>query len=278
MRPEATPKIFYTNSSYEYYGRSASLIHTTLDGKRDAPLAPTTRIYLFAGGQHGPAPFPPVRKNTENLPNPNAFTLSMRALLVAMDAWVKDGKEPPASQYPLIGEDKLVPLGAVQFPKIPGVHFPTRIQKAYRADFGPEFRTHGIVSIEPPKLLGEYPTLVPQVDVDGNETSGIRMPEIQVPLATYTGWNLRSKEIGAPDELNSMIGSFIPFPRTKEDREGSRDPRLSIAERYATRKEYLERLGAAARMLADRGYLLDRDVALVLERGAAEWDWLMTFR
>jgi len=272
---DAVPKIFYTNSSYEYYGRAASLIHTTLDGRADAPIPETTRIYLFAGGQHGPAGFPPARGQARNLPNPNPFTYSLRALLGAMDAWVRDGKEPPPSQYPRIDRDQLVTPGAARFPGIPGVEFPTRIQRAWRADYGPRFRTEGIVTQEPPRLDGSYATLVPQVDEDGNETSGVLMPDIRWPLATYTGWNLRTPALGAPGELFSMAGSWIPFARTRAERERSRDPRLSIEERYATRQEYLQRIGAAARSLADRGLLLDRDVAALIARGAATWDLLM---
>ena len=94
-----------------------------------------------------------------------------------MDRWVRDGKEPPASQYPRIAQDTLVPLGAVQFPKIPGVSLPAHIQKAYRADYGPEFRAAGIVTIEPPRVGTAFPILLPQVDRDGNDTSGVRMPE-----------------------------------------------------------------------------------------------------
>jgi hypothetical protein len=271
---EATPKVFYTNSSYEYYGRSASLISTLIDGREDAPLPPGTRIYLFAGGQHGPAAFPPKRNHTQYLANPNPYTLGMRALLVAMNAWVRDGKEPPSSMYPRIAEKSLAPLNSVRFPKIPGIEFPAHIQTAYRVDYGPEFRTKGIVSIEPPRVGKPFPMLVPQVDADGNEIAGVRMPDVQVPLATFTGWNLRDAEIGAPDELFSMVGSYFPLPRTKADRERSHDPRLSIEERYATKGEYLQRLGAAARTLADRGYLLSRDVEAVLDRGSAEWDFV----
>lgn len=272
--PEFAPKIFYTNSSYEYYGRAASLIHTTLDAREDAPLPATTRIYHFAGSQHGPAPFPPKGSRARSLPNPNPFTLGLRALLGAMDAWVRDGKEPPASQYPRIAAKQLVPLAGVAFPKIPDMAFPTRIQSAYRVDYGPQFRTSGIISVEPPNVGAAFPMLVPQVDEDGNETAGIRMPSVQVPLATLTGWNLRTKEIGAPGELYSMAGSYIPFPRTRAERLKTGDPRPSIEERYASRNEYLEKAGAWARTLADRGYLLDRDVAATVERAAAEWDWV----
>jgi hypothetical protein len=272
--PQAAPKIFYTNTSYEYYGRSASLIHTTIDGAHDAPIPPTTRIYFLTGYQHGPGPFPPVRRNTQNLPNPNDYRWTLRALLVAMDAWVKDGKEPPPSRYPKIAEGQLAGLDAVRFPKIPGVQFPTRIQRAWRVDYGEEFRTAGIVTIEPPKVGKPFPILLPQVDADGNETAGIRMPATLVPLATYTGWNLRAPEIGAPDELYSMVGSFIPFARTKADRDKTGDPRLSIAERYTGKQAYLDKVEGASRGLVKEGYLLERDVPRVLERASAEWDYV----
>ena len=270
-----TPKIFYTNSSYEYYGRAASLIHTTLDGTQDAPPAKDTRIYLFAGGQHGPAAFPPSQQRAQQMANPNNFRWSMRALLLALNQWVADGKEPPPSRYPRLADQNLTPLTELKFPKIPGVRLPERIQTAYRLDFGPSFRSQGIVSLEPPKVGKPFPTLVPQVDSDGNETAGIRLPEIQVPLATYTGWNLRAPELGAADELLSMVGSFIPFTRTKAERLKQGDPRPSIEERYPNRREYLEGVKAAAHRLAGEGYLLESDIPSVLAGAGEKWDYLL---
>jgi hypothetical protein len=272
--PAAAPKIFYTNTSYEYYGRAASLIHTTLDGAKDAPLAATTRIYFLAGCQHGPSPFPPERGETQNLPNPNNYRWTLRALLVALDSWVKDGAEPPASRYPTIADGSLTRLDAVAFPKVPGVQFPTRIQQAWHVDYGEEFRSAGIVTIEPPEVGRAFPMRLPQVDADGNETAGIRMPATAVPLATYTGWNLRSAAIGAPDELYSMVGSFIPFARTKAERAAAGDPRLSVEERYASKQSYLDKVQAAARDLVEGRYLLERDVPLVVARASAEWDFV----
>ena len=267
-----TPKIFYTDSAYEYWGRAASLIHTTPDGRKDAPIPATTRIYFFAGGQHGPAAFPPVRTVTKNLPNPNPYTWSMRALLVAMDQWVANNVEPPPSQYPKIADNKLVALNDLKFPKIAGVSVPTRPQRAYHVDYGPDFRTLGIISIEPPKVGKPFPILVSQVDADGNETSGVRMPDIQAPLGTYAGWNLRATELGAPDEMFSMVGSYIPFARTKAERERNQDPRPSVEERYAGREDYLKHVESAAKNLVAGGYLLAQDVPKLVERGAAEWD------
>jgi len=271
----AAPKIFYTNTSYEYYGRSASLIHTTLDGASDAPIAPTTRIYFLAGCQHGPSPFPPERGEAQNLANPNNYRWTLRALLVALDRWVADGQEPPPSRYPKIADGSLTALRAVAFPKLPGVQFPTRIQQAWHVDYGEEFRSAGIVTIEPPKVGSAFPMRLPQVDADGNDMAGIRMPATAVPLATYTGWNLRSAEIGAPDELYSMTGSFIPFARTKAERVKAGDPRLSVEERYPSKQAYLDRVQAAAGDLVKGRYLLERDVPLVVARASAEWDFVM---
>lgn len=275
LKAGVVPKIFYTNSSYEYYGRACSLIHTTLDGRADAALAATTRIYLYAGTQHSPAAFPPSRTNTQKLVNPNDYYWSMRALLAAMQRWVAGGVEPPPSRYPRIAAGELVPLGSLRFPNIPNVRLPLRLRKAWRVDYGPEFWSAGIIAFEPPKVGKEFPVLVPQVDEDGNEIAGIRLPELAVPLGTYTGWNLRAPELGAPDELYSMAGSFLPFPRTRDEREKARDPRPSIEERYASRTEYLDKVAAAARRLAQEGYLLEGDVNAIVEECARRWDYGM---
>lgn len=256
------PKIFHTNGSYEYYGRAASLIHTTLDGRQDAPLAPDSRVYLFAGSQHGPSPWPPTRGGTQNLRNPNDFRYAMRALVLAMHRWLAEGVAPPPSRYPRIDAGQLVPLGQVRFPKLAGVAVPSRIYEPYRLDFGPRFRTLGIVAFEPPKLGPAYVALLPQVDADGNEIGGIRLPDVAVPLGIYTGWNLRSAELGAPGELYSMAGSFIPFPRAEIDK------------RYGSREGYLRRVEEAARRLAREGYVLERDVPSLVQRAGRQWDYL----
>jgi len=269
------PKIFYSDSSYEYWGRSAALIHTTSDGKKDAAIPDGTRIYFFAGGQHGPAPFPPPHLEAQNSSSPVAYTWSMRALLEDMDRWVKDGSAPPASKYPKVGQDNLVPIGAIQFPKIPGVNFPTIAHRAYDLDFGPDYLKTKIETIEPPIVKSTYPLLLPQVDQDGIDQGGIKMPEVAVPLATFTGWNLRSEKIGAPQELYSMQGSFIPFPKTKSDRTEKHDPRRSIEERYASKDDFLKEVTSSANDLVKAGYLLERDVPKVVERSSAEWDYLM---
>jgi hypothetical protein len=270
------PKIFYSDSSYEYWGRSAALITTSPDGKKDAPIPESTRIYFFAGGQHGPAAFPPPHLEAQNSSSPADYKWAMRALLEDMDRWVKDGSAPPPSQYPKVGQDNLVPIGAIQFPKIPGIHFPTIAHRAYDLDFGPDYLKTKIETIEPPIVKSTYPLLLPQVDGDGIDQGGIKMPEVAVPLATYTGWNLRSEKIGAPQELYSMQGSFIPFPKTKQDREASHDPRKSIEERYPNKQAFLAQVTASANDLVKSGYLLQQDVPKMVERSAAEWDYLVS--
>ncbi len=266
IRTNTVPKIFYTNGSYEYWGRAASLIHTTPDGQRDVPPSKDTRIYFFPGTRHGGGNLPPRRLDAQNLDSPVEYTTSLRALLIAMQAWLAEGKQPPASVYPRIAKDELASVQAYAFPKIPGVAIPHYNRRAFRLDF----------SVEPPKLGAPFPTLVPQVNSDGNETSGIRMPEIQVPLASYTGWNLRSPEIGAPDQLYTQAGSWIPFPLNKAEREKRNDPRLSIAERYPTENDYLEKITTAAEQLVKAGYLLDRDITYLRNRAAKEWDYVLT--
>ncbi len=253
------PKIFYTNGSYEYWGRGASLTHITLDGRRDFAPGPESRIYYIAGTQHG-ANANPVRHDTENLANPQDYRYALRALLLAMNAWITNGATPPESRLPLIAKRQLVTRAALAFPKIPGVHLPKEPYIVYRLDFGPDFRTKGIIAFEPPKLGQPFPILVPQVDADGNEISGIRLPEQIVPLATFTGWNLRDPAIGAPDVTYDMVGSFLPFPRTRADREKSQDPRLSIEERYQSREEYVQKVGAAAETLVRARLLIAADV------------------
>jgi len=270
------PKIFYTNGSYEYWGRSAALIHSSPDGQRDELMAPGTRAYLLSGTQHGPGAFPLRKGAAANLPNANDYRWHMRALMTSLNAWIADDKEPPPSQIPHAGKDQLVSVGALNWPKIPSSpKSPQFPQRAWRADYGPDFASKGIVTQEPPKLGNEFAALVPQVDADGNEAAGIRHPMLQVPLGTYTGWNMRTAAIGAPEQLYSMVGSTFFFAKTKAERVKNGDPRPSIEERYRNKQDYVEKYTAAARQLAKDGYLLESDLEMVVQRGAWFWDQLM---
>ena len=275
VEPAFMPKIFYTNSSYEYWGRAASLIHTTIDGTADSPLMENVRIYSFAGGQHGPGSFPPVRRSGQQLSNPNDYSWFMRGLLMAMQGWAADDSPPPASNYPRISDGDLVLPEQLNFPQLPNVGLPGAPHKAYRVHYGPDFATKGIVSIEPPEVASAFPILVPQVDADGNETGGLKMPGVAVPLATYTGWNLFQSEFGPEGVLSSMQGSYIPFARTAAARQQSHDPRPAIEERYRSREQYVGLVSAAALRLIGEGYLLAEDLAPILTRGGEHWDYVM---
>jgi Alpha/beta hydrolase domain len=271
--PELLPKIFYTNSEYEYWGRAASLIHTSVDGKSDSPLMDNVRIYLLAAGQHGPAAFPPAQTIGQQKNNPLDYRWAMKALLVAMDKWTATGALPPPSRYPKIADGTLVSAGQLKFPKVPGVTTSTAVHRAYRADYGPKFVTEGIVTVEPPRIGSSFPILVPQVDVDGNGVAGIRMPELAVPLATYTGWNLFNDRSGPTSVLSSMQGSYVPLAKNSAERKRSSDPRVSIEERYRDKEQYVRLVTKAAQDLVAQGYLLAEDVQPVVANAARHWDY-----
>ncbi len=276
LDPDVTPKIFYTNSSYEYWGRAASLIHTSVDGRRDVDPPDNVRIYSFAGAQHGPGRFPPQQTSGRQPSNPNDYSWFMRSLLLGMNRWTTDGTPPPQSLYPRIDRGELVLPPALGFPELPGVGQPATPHLAYRASYGPEFETKGIVSLSPPEIGPPFPILVPAVDADGNEVGGLKMPEVAVPLATYTGWNLFRPESGPTDVLSSMQGSYIGLPLTAADRAVTGDPRASIEERYESADEYLELVSAAAQPLIRDGYLLAGDLPRILTQAERHWDHVMT--
>jgi Alpha/beta hydrolase domain len=265
-RAHVVPKLFLTNGSYEYWSRCASLIHTTPDGRADASPSKATRIYFFAGSQHSVGSIPPRPAPAQNMTNTNDYRYALRALLVAMQKWLASGTEPPPSQFPCLAKGELTELAGLKFPNISGVAVPHHKREAYRLDF----------SVQPPKIGPAFPTFVPQVDPDGNELGGIRMPEVAVPLASYTGWNLRSPSIGASSELIGLLGSWIPFAHNKGERIERGDPRSSVEERYASEQAYLDAIDRAAKNLVRSGFLLEPDLASIHDRAAKEWEFRRT--
>lgn len=272
---KVVPKIFFSNTSFEYWGRVCALIHVTADGKAGAPISDNVRIYHFTGEQHFPGPFPPAKGQRDLLGQEPESALPIRyfwrAMIASMDAWVRNRTLPPPSAYPRIADGTLVPLKEYVFPAIPGVNKPHEANAAYRIDFGPKWR-EGILTLQPPKVGDAYPVLVPQADADGNERDGVRLPEITVPLATYASWNLRDPSIGAPDQRVSFEASFLPFPKTAVDRQASGDPRKSIAERYSGKGDYMVRFTKALDELVQQRWILSEDRDAVLQRGEQEWD------
>ena len=276
--PSHLPKVFYTNSGYEYWGRAASLIHITVDSKADVSLFPNERLYHLSSGQHFVGRFPPTPADRiEGSPafrgNPVDFLVTLRALLVSLVDWAKNGVEPPSSAYPTIASGELVPINEVQFPKIPGVEFPKVIHEAYRADYGPQW-SKGIVDIQPPKLGKPFGSLVSQVNEMGNEVAGAKTVEVLAPLSTYTPWSLRKGMPGSEDELTNFIGTYIPLPRTEEERRQSGDPRPSIESLYPTKQDYLAAASIAASDLLEKRLLLPEDILRVLKRAEANWNFV----
>jgi alpha/beta hydrolase family protein len=259
-KPDQLPKVIYTDTEVEYWGqgRAAALTHTTIDGKSDAPVPENVRIYLLAGTQHGEAAFPPSGGSGQALPNPTPQANVMRALLRDAHQWVTAGTKPPDSQHPQLRNKTLVAASAVRFPELPGISDPRTIE-------GPgQMVKDRFVAL---------PFLVPQVDADGNDVAGIRVPEVSVPLATTTGWNFRADRVGNPSTIFALLGSYIPFPRTRAERELKHDPRPSIAERYKGRDDYLQRIRTAADELVKQRFLLADDVDNVVQRATRHWDW-----
>ena len=262
------PKIIYTNSSVEYWGtgRAAALVHTSIDGKSDLTLPANVRVYHFAGTQHGPAAFPPraalgdgpnARGVGAQLPNPTPHTIGLRALVMALDRWVRDGSEPPASKYPRLADGTLTTVDALKWPAFGNIPSPKLIPEPRRA--------HG------DGASGAWPFLVPQVDEDGNELAGIRLPDQAVPIGTLTGWNFRTPASGNPTAIVPLLGSLIPFAKTPAER--GTDPRKSLEERYRGKADYLGRVTEAGLALVKQGYVLREDLPFLLERAAAGWDW-----
>jgi len=271
---KVVPKIFFSSTSYEYWGRAAALIHVSADGKHDAPISDNVRIYHFTGLQHFSGPFPPEKGSGDLLgqqpQSPLPVKYFWRAMIANMDAWVRSSTVPPPSSYPKIADGTLAPLREYVLPAIPGVNRPHEANEAWHLDFGPHWRD-GILSIQPPKVGEPFPVLVPQVDVDGNERDGVRLPEMTVPLATYASWNLREPSIGAPDQRVSFEASYLPFPKTAADREKNGDPRKSIAERYSDREDYMTQYKNAVEDLVKQRWILPEDREAMLHRGEQEW-------
>ncbi len=262
------PKVIHTNSSTEYWQTGQSLVTTDAMGRRDSTPPDNVRIYHLAGTHHTGAGTSIPTGICAMPPDHVDYRPVLRAALVALDRWVKDGTPPPASRYPRIADGTLVektaPAGA-----IPGFTLAKGPNPKIRLDYGPNFGK-GIVDKALPVVLKEtYPVLVPKVDSDGNETSGIRLPDITVPTGTATGWNVRAADAGAAGELCYLQGSFVPFAKTKAEREARGDPRPSLAERYRDGADYAEKVRAAAAALEQDGYLLQEDVTRIVDKATA---------
>ena len=258
---KACPKIMHWDSGTEsWQGRNSLVVGDPL-AKKDAPIPDNVRLYYFASTQHGPTD-KPARGTCQQLTNPLSYQEAQRALIVALQTWVTKGVPPPASRFPRISDGTLVPplpQSAQGFPNIPGVRYKGQANDLSLND----------TSTQPPRHMNgkTYPVLVPKVDRDGNEIGGIRAVALQVPLATHAGWNLRAKGF-IEDELCYLNGMYVPFAKTKAEREKLGDPRLSIEERYKDQADYVQQTSRAARTLVDERFLLPEDAERIISEAA----------
>jgi hypothetical protein len=277
LETDTCPKVFNVDGGNEYWNKSSSLNHTDANGNDldIDTLSPNVRIYSIAGIEHNTTfdqEVPELLAECQQMTNPLYNGPIFRALLVNMDRWVSNGTEPPASIVPRNGDGTLVPSEAVNYPTIPAHHYagwPALPAFTYTPDT--MFRNYPLdFSVVPyRKLPGkEYTVLVSQVDADGNDIAGIRLPELTVPLGTHLGWSVLKPNAGFPDSCGQH-GSFIPFAKTRTERLAAGDPRPSLEERYGDARKYVEQMEAAASDLMDKGLLLEEDRARIVSRAKA---------
>ena len=250
-----------TNTSTEYWQKGASLLVTDPLGTRDVQLPRNARSYLFAGTQHGAlAWMTSTAGPCANPRNPHSPTPAQRALLVALDEWVSEGKMPPASRTPRLRDYTLTTPAQLRFPAIPGIQVARRVNRigVLRDWVKPEM-----------DMSKPYRPLVPQVDNDGNEIAGILLPDIAVPLGTYTGWNLYQAPF-PEGELCDRFGTYVPFAATRAEREAKNDPRLSLEERYGDHARYVRRVEEAVGKLVAERLLLAEDADAFIAKAKSE--------
>jgi hypothetical protein len=258
------PKIFETNSSNEYWAKAASMMQTDSQG-HDLPGLDNVRYYLLASFPHGPGNGRGICAQPRNPLKPDP---ALRALLVDLDAWVTEGEAPPTDRLPRVADGTLappLPQAGMGFPQIPGMIYNGVHHTGDLFDFGPDF-DKGILSVLPPRLIGSpYPVFVPKTDADGNDIAGIRMPDVAVPVATYTGWALRADGLDGCD----AAGQKLAFAKTKAERLAAGDPRPSLEERYADHAAYVSLVTRAAQELKTQRFMLDEDVAATIAAAQA---------
>lgn len=270
-RPATDPFVFQTDTESEFWQMKASL--NVIDGRGNGvPVPANVRLYFLSSLQHGgnnpPRNFPGPKGTCENPTNPVYHGPTLRALLVALDAWVDQGVKPPDSNYPTLRGGTLVSLNEARtaFPTIPGVAFPPEMNELELLDFGSAFKPAGGRLTRPtPKVGPRYNVYVPKPNEDGLDVAGVRPLEIRVPVGTHTGWNVRAKESRGPN-LCALDGSFIAFATMKEQRASNRDPRKSLEERYGNHDGYVRAVKEQTKALVAERLLLEEDAARFIKQ------------
>ncbi|MQY31160.1 alpha/beta hydrolase domain-containing protein [Nocardia aurantia] len=255
------PKVMQINTAAEYWRGDSALAHIDAGTGTDLPDDPDVRDYLVAGTDH----FPPMGGMKSFFPAANPahdldMTPVLRALLVALEQWVRGEADPPDSRVPRVADGTAVPRAEV-LDRFAHAHRPdpTALAVTHRLDLGPD-ADHG-VGRWPARLGDPYPALVSAVDDDGNEIAGVRLPAVEVPVAAYTGWNPRRAVPGLPDVLYERLGSKLDFP----------PGRPSVTQRYPTVAAYRTAAAAAADRLVAARLLLPADRAAVVTAAVAEY-------
>ncbi len=256
------PLIVIDNNELEYWTRSASLVHTSLDATRDASLHDNVRLYVASGAPHRSVASRARGVHEHSLNTIDTSPL-LRALLMVLDRWASDGIEPPPSRYPRIDQGQMVTAAEHQrsYPAVPGMRHSGANLQPPRVDYGPRFLSEGVMTVVPPRMGEPYPTLVPTFDGDGNSVGGVRLPDVAVPLGTYQGWNLRHEKYGAASFLGRFDGSFWAFPVTRDQARQNQDGRASVEQRYATQDVYVAKVEEKAQELVRERFLLPADAA-----------------
>jgi hypothetical protein len=277
QRQKAVPRIFIINTSTEYWARSASLLHTDTLGTTDVTPDPSVRLYTIAGGQHAVGTSE-QRGSLAHCRSPLDHRPVLRALLSHLDAWVTLDRAPPPSRYPRLSDGTLVSVDAYgqAFPDAPFMRTPNTSLTPPRLNLGARFARDGIADKVPPDRGISYVTLVPAVNEDGLDLAGIRLPGVEVPLGTHTGWNPQNAETGAPNRLSRWFGSFIPFARTIPERNVRDDQRPALTERYASKDDYEAAFAEATLDLVDQELILGLDINPMIERAGQLYEQVMT--
>lgn len=271
------PKVVETLGSAEFWGLRLSPDFVGTDARADIPLPPNVRRYYFPSIAHGGefakgfSPGGDPKPASCLLPgNPNPSEPTLRVVRKALLDWVMQGKEPPASRYPTLAAGDLVPptAQAMGWPAIPGAPAPNgKINPFVYQDFGPTLRVKdlsGVIARQPPRIRRILPSLVPRLNADGNETAGVPSVYLQVPLGTYLGWNVEGKGVDQGKGCGLEAG-FIPFARTRVERLGSGDPRLSLEERYGNHAGFVAQVRKVAEHEVSQGWLLQGDAEQIIK-------------
>ncbi|MEO5671073.1 MAG: alpha/beta hydrolase domain-containing protein, partial [Ramlibacter sp.] len=249
------PRVIQTDSEHEWWASRTSLLVTDLAGNH-LDLPADVRAYMISGSPHFSEPGDKLKRAaTMALPvNPMHAGAPMRALLSAMQSWIKDDVPPPASRVPMRAHGTLVEAADAVPRGIPGLPYTGIFTGASYTD----------PTVFPAKLLGMYPVFVPRADGDGMSIAGIRMLPLAVPRASYTGWNPRAPGYGA-GTLFPLQGAVVPFAATRAERESANDPRPSVAERYTDQAAYVAAVRAAAAQMVAERILLQQDAERAVE-------------